>query len=66
MIPRQSFEGVIEATEDNIRKTAQKLVVPGMTDELTDVINTAENFGQCVKRCVRRRSIGSVCLRKFE
>uniref|UniRef100_A0A914VTX4 Uncharacterized protein n=1 Tax=Plectus sambesii TaxID=2011161 RepID=A0A914VTX4_9BILA len=65
-IPKQNFEGVIQATESKIRKTANSLVVPGLTDQLTDVIKTAEDFGQCVKKCIRKRSIGSVCLKKFD
>uniref|UniRef100_A0A914VWZ4 Uncharacterized protein n=1 Tax=Plectus sambesii TaxID=2011161 RepID=A0A914VWZ4_9BILA len=65
-IPRQSFEGVIKAAESKIRKTANSLVVPGLTDQLSGVIDAAEDFGQCVKKCVRRRSIGSVCLKKFD
>jgi len=65
MIPIQSFEGVIHATEAKIRKTANALKVPGVTDHLTGVIQTAENFGACVKKCVRRRSIGTTCIKEF-
>jgi len=65
MIQRQSMEGVIEATESKIRNTAKTLAVPGLTGKLSNVIKTAEHFGACVKRCVRRRAIGTVCLRKF-
>jgi len=66
MIPRQNFEGIIKATESKIRKTAATLAVPGATAQLTDVIQTAEDFGSCVKKCIHRRAIGSVCLKKFD
>jgi len=65
MIPMQSFEGVVLATEANIRNTAKSLTVPGLTDQLSGVIQTAEDFGACFKGCVRRKAFGGVCIKKY-
>lgn len=64
-IPRQDFAELMRQTEGDMRSTTHDPLHNVLLAPLKNVIDSAQNFGNCMKQCIVQQSAGGVCLEQF-